>query len=105
MFWDRPLFYRIYKRTILIPQCSGFFLKNSLHVSVAMSVSIRTNFKPDLISLISNTIVTFIPLFGQRWQHFDLVFGHKSTFGQNIFAMNPVQVFARVTVARHVFQI
>ena len=39
----------IYERTILISQCSGFFLKRSLHVCVATSVSIRTNFKLDLI--------------------------------------------------------
>ena len=43
-------FAEICRRTILISLCSGFFLKRSLHVCVAMSVSIRTNFKPDLIS-------------------------------------------------------
>ena len=40
----------LYKRTILISQCSGFFLETSLRVCVATSVSIRTNFKPDFIS-------------------------------------------------------
>ena len=40
----------LYKRTILISQCSGFFLERSLRVCVATSVSIRTNFKPDFIS-------------------------------------------------------
>ena len=40
----------IYKRTILISHCSFVFLKRSLHVFVAKSGFIRTNFKPDLLS-------------------------------------------------------
>ena len=48
----------IYKRTILIFKRSGFVLKGSLHVCVARFVSIRTNFKPDLISF----TVYIIPL-------------------------------------------
>ena len=34
-------FAEIYKRTILISQCAGFFLEGALHVCFAMSVSIQ----------------------------------------------------------------
>ena len=40
----------IYKRTILISHCLFVFLKRSLHVFVATSGFIRTNFKLDLFS-------------------------------------------------------
>ena len=41
----------MYKRTIFVSQCSDvFFLKMSFHVCIATSVSIQTNFKPELTS-------------------------------------------------------
>ena len=49
-FWDRPLFHiNLQKNSIDIPVLKSFCQK-SLHVCVATSVSIRTNFRPDLIS-------------------------------------------------------
>ena len=114
-------FIEVCKITISISQCSGFFLKRRLYVCVARSVSIRTNFKPDLIfflvliTLLSRlsqwitynfkpTITLFCAL-NNRSKKVVTVFGHKCTFGQNIFNMNPVQGFVRVAIVRYVFQI
>ena len=41
---------KIYKRTILISHCSFVFLKRSLHIFIATSGFIQTNFEPDLFS-------------------------------------------------------
>ena len=53
--WGRSLYFtEIYERTMLF-QCSILFLRRSLHVCVATSVSIRTNFKSNLIYFPAHT--------------------------------------------------
>ena len=60
-------FAEIYKRRILISQCSVFlflFLERNLHVWVVASVSVLTNIKPNLtfFPCERNIVVTFVPL-------------------------------------------
>ena len=56
-------FAEIHKTTTLISQCLGFFLKRAC-VSVATSVLIQSNFKPDLICFTTHTINDLISAWG-----------------------------------------
>ena len=107
-FWDRPLFHRdLQNDTIDLPMFS-------LHACVTTSVSIRSNFKPDLFFFCAHrTLLSclsqWFTILSQQFNYI-CVLNNRSKKPpcrqiKSAFDINQFQDFVGVTVVRYVCQI